>query len=73
MARPAAVPADVRARVSAAADVSEKTLRRYLAGVSVTASTLRRIGAALAAEGREDLIEGRAAKVREQSTKRAAA
>lgn len=45
-------PAQVEA-VAAAADVSTKTLRRYLSGASVLGSTLRRITAALVAAGHD--------------------
>jgi hypothetical protein len=40
--------------VAAAADVSTRTVRRYLAGASVLGSSLRRIRAALASEGHPD-------------------
>jgi hypothetical protein len=40
--------------VAAAADVSTRTVRRYLAGASVLGSSLRRIRAALAVEGIAD-------------------
>lgn len=73
MPRPSVIPVEQAARVRAAADVSEKTLRRYLAGVSVLGSTLRRITAALEAEGRADLVERRRALVHGQDAKSDAA
>ena len=62
MPRPATMPADQRTRVLSAADVSRRTLRRYLAGEPLLASTMRRLDAALRAEGLERLIEVRASK-----------
>lgn len=67
MPRPSILPADQLARVLAAADVSRKTLTRYLAGSSLHASSIRRITAALRAEDLERLVEQRAAKIRATS------
>ncbi len=73
MPRPSVIPVEQALRVRTAADVCEKTLRRYMAGASVLGSTLRRIEAALRAEGREDIVGRRATRIREQDTKSAAA
>lgn len=67
MPRPSVIPVPQAVRIQKMADVSEKTWRRYLAGVSVLASTMRRIEAALRAEGLERLIDARAEKVRANS------
>jgi hypothetical protein len=72
MPRPPVAPSAKISRVLSAADVSARTLRRYLSGVSVLGSTLRRIDAALRAEGLESLIELRAKRVRAQDEARAA-
>lgn len=50
MTPPRLPSADVE-RVAARADVSTKTVRRYLAGVGLLPSTVRRVEAALRAEG----------------------
>jgi hypothetical protein len=65
MARPALLPPSQLSRVLLAADVSGRTLRRYLAGASLLGSSLRRIEAALRAEGLERLVQARAAKLHE--------
>lgn len=72
MPRPSVAPSARISRVLSAADVSARTLRRYLAGVSVLGSTLRRIENALRAEGLENLIELRAERVKAASTGQAA-
>ncbi len=57
MARPSTLPLatpEIEA-VATAADVSTKTVRRYLAGVSVSGSSLRRIDRSLRERGHETL------------------
>lgn len=73
MPRPSVIPVPQAVRVREAADVSEKTLRRYLSGVSMLGSTVRRIEAALRAEGLERILVLRAERVQERINARAAA
>ncbi len=58
MARPSSLPLATPEIETAAtaADVSARTVRRYLAGVSVSASTMRRVERALRGLGLEAAI-----------------
>lgn len=60
MARVAAYPLDRIAKIAASADVSQKSVRRYLSGASMLGSTIRRIERAAALEGLTDAVERRA-------------
>ncbi len=54
------IPSADVARVATRADVSTKTVRRYLGGVRLLASTVRRVEAAMRAEGLDAAIVTRA-------------
>ncbi len=73
MARAPAVPIALISRVAVRADVSVKSVRRYLAGVQVRGSTARRIEAAARDEGLPELIERRVGAVAAKESERKAA
>lgn len=57
---PLPIPPERVAVVAAAADVSTRTVRRYLAGLSMHGSSMRRIARALEGAGHVALVRGRA-------------